>query len=923
MGPRLTARDQWLLATMLPLFAVVFAAHVEETARTGLAQLPVFAQWHPGDYPRVATYRLETDSSGSGLEPGDRLIRLGERDLRGAGYLSFDAIGLARTSPGRPVPLVFERDGRRQTVPLEARPHPQRWARIPILLLIPTFCVLILLRAPGQADVQRFYLCFMTYAISQAHFYGGPEWKTWLAGLVWNVSSSLMLLFMLRFARLFPPEMPAERRVPALLPWLVTGLFVVFVRANYFISWPLPIEWVPRVSFASHGSISLVGILVLSWNYLHARPAGRRRLRWLLLGTALGSLPVVAAGLAPLLIPQWQGFRLAFAAGYLSSTIWTLGALLGTVRDNTFDVDRLISATTAWSLAAAGAVAAIVLCVPLLGSVLALRLGLDETTTRLALAAGLGALVIPLGARLRPGVDRLLFPGRVGLQEGAALLVEELEACPDPEALLDLAGRRSAALFDARGVALYRRLGEGFERRHVRGLELPARLGELAGPLRIRPRNAPPELGPEVALVMPVSPGSRSEALVVLGPKRSGDIYTTNDAQTLTAIAARVETCWLRFQKQAADRESRAKTDLLAAASHDLRQPLHTVALLAEALQGRLDDPDVRSLVVRIGDSTQDLDEMLTGLLDRSKLDAGGVRPELRDLPLAEVFAQLERELSPQAEARGLRLRVVPTGLGIRSDPLLLVRILRNLLSNALRYAGPGAAVLLGARPRGERVRIEVRDSGPGIPVESQREIFQAFRQIGRGEGGGLGLGLSIVEGLAGLLGHEIELRSAPGRGSTFAVSARRARAASPAARPAHPGGLRAQVLETQRVLVVDDDPGVLRATLELLGSWGCEPQGASSLAEASDVLGSGWRPDLLIADYQLMNGETGLELLAQLRERLGSGLRAAVVTAETAPDVRERLAALDVPLLRKPIRPARLRALLSQSAGAGRAPRD
>ncbi|MDJ0866726.1 MAG: hybrid sensor histidine kinase/response regulator [Myxococcota bacterium] len=918
MAPRLTRRDRALLLATLPLFAAVFGLHVYETARSGLAQLPVYAHWQPGDYPLVGGYRLETDSSGSGLEVGDRLLRVGDRDLRGVGYVGFHAIGLARTAPGHPVPLVFERDGERGTVPLEARPHARRWSRIPILLLIPGFCALLLLRAPGQPDAQRFYLCFMTYAIGQAQFYGGPEWKSWAAAGVWSLASPLMLFFMLRWVRLFPPEMPEDRRAPAWLPVVAALTYVVVVRLNYLIGWPFPIDWVPRVSYATSGVMPFLGILVLSWNYLQARPAGRRRLRWIVLGTALGSVPVAVSGLAPLLVPSWAGFREAFALGFLSSAIWIVGAALGVVRDNAFDVDRLIGATAAWSLAAAGAVAGLAIAVPAASAWIAVVSGLAPTVVRLALAALLGALAFAAALALRPRIDRLLFPGRVRLQRGAESLVESLAHCESPDALLERGRTGVAELFEARGTALYRREPDGLRLWAAEGLAPPPRLGPDATlPVRARPRNAGRSFGADVDLVLPLRCDGRIDALIALGPKRSGDIYTTSDAEALASLGARLETEWLRFQKSAADRESAAKTGLLAAAGHDLRQPLHAVSLLADALRNKLDDPELRSIVQRIGDATQDLDEMLTGLLDRSKLDAGLVATP-GPLALQEVFDAVERDFASQAESAGAVLRVVPTRLFVRSDRQLLARIVRNLVSNALRYA-PGGHVLVGARRRGDEVAIEVRDDGRGIPEAEQQRIFEAFRQLpGAAHPGGLGLGLSIVDGLARVLGHRVALRSAPGRGSTFEVRVPRvAREAVPPPQAA-PDGAAASV-QGRRVLVVDDDPRVLDAVETALTEWGCQVRAARDAREAVAAV-QGWEPQFVLCDYRLEGGTTGLQVLDALRGELGGELRAALVTGESQPGDLEAARAAGLPVLRKPVRAARLRALLA-AASAG--PRD
>jgi CheY-like chemotaxis protein len=333
------------------------------------------------------------------------------------------------------------------------------------------------------------------------------------------------------------------------------------------------------------------------------------------------------------------------------------------------------------------------------------------------------------------------------------------------------------------------------------------------------------------------------------------------------------------------------------------------VGLLAEALAARLTDPDTRELVERIGASTQELDEMLTSLLDRSKLDAGAVRAERERVELRLLFAQLERDFAGPAAAKGLGLRIVPTRLAVESDRLLLLRILRNLVSNAIRYT-PAGAVLVGARPRGAEVVVEVRDSGPGIASHAQAEIFEAFRQLPGARGTGLGLGLSIVDGLARVLGHAVELRSEPGRGSTFAVRATRARPApaeGPAAAPAVPLPLTAR-----RVLVVDDDVAVRRATGDLLRSWGCEVVETGSFAEAL-AAAARFAPEWVLADYRLGPGATGTELVARLRAEHAS-LAAVILSGDSDGAGLEELRAAGFTVLRKPVRPARLRALLASA---------
>jgi hypothetical protein len=232
--------EKLLLGVYLPAYLVVLGLHAHEVWRSGLAQLPVYVRGVPGDYPVVAGYPVETDSSGSGLELGDRLIRLGERDLSGVGYVGFQAIGLARTRPGQPAPLVFERAGERRNIAVEARPHVNPWSRVPLLLLIPSVCVLVLLRAPGSAGARRLFVATITYGFAQAEFYGGPEWKTWLAALALNVAGTLAIGTVLHWARRFPDEMPETARLWVGVPWLAALLYLVFVRGSYLLGGPLP-----------------------------------------------------------------------------------------------------------------------------------------------------------------------------------------------------------------------------------------------------------------------------------------------------------------------------------------------------------------------------------------------------------------------------------------------------------------------------------------------------------------------------------------------------------------------------------------------------------------------------------------------------------------------------------------------------------
>jgi signal transduction histidine kinase len=367
-------------------------------------------------------------------------------------------------------------------------------------------------------------------------------------------------------------------------------------------------------------------------------------------------------------------------------------------------------------------------------------------------------------------------------------------------------------------------------------------------------------------------------------------------------------------QRDAAEQANQAKSRFLAAASHDLRQPLHAMTLLAEALGGRLRDEEDRHVLARLQDSLGAMGKLFNALLDISRLDAGIVEPQVRDFRLAGVLDRLDAEAAGQAAAQGLAWRYQPTGLSVRSDPVLLESLLRNLVGNALRYT-PRGQVALRCREEQGRARIVVEDTGIGIPADRQAEIFREFHQLENPERDadkGLGLGLAIVDRLARLLGHRIELRSAPGQGSCFAVvlplAARPvAEEAGPAAREPDPG----EELAGMRVLVIDDQPTVRESMEVLLRHWGCEPLLAGSEEEAVAVARAGGPPELVIADYRLRSGRTGGQAVERLRQELGRSLAALIITGDTAPERLREASAGDVMLMSKPVTPGRLRAFL------------
>ena len=374
--------------------------------------------------------------------------------------------------------------------------------------------------------------------------------------------------------------------------------------------------------------------------------------------------------------------------------------------------------------------------------------------------------------------------------------------------------------------------------------------------------------------------------------------------------------------RERAELASQAKTRFLAAASHDLRQPLHALSLYADALTEKATQPEVQKLAHRIGTAIESLDGLLEALLDISRLDAGVIVPQPRRVALRGLLERLAAEFQPQADAKGVALRLEAQEAALLTDALLLERILRNLLDNAVRYTASGR-IELGARRVGDGLRISVSDTGVGIAPAEQARVFEEFYQAnnsGRDVRKGLGLGLATVKRLAELLDFRITLESTPGKGSAFTIEVPAAAlmrdagpsAPQPAPRPA------ARDLSGLRVLVIDDDPRAQDAMREILETWGCRPALAASASEAVAAALRD-RPDLIVADYRLAREERGTDAVRAVTTLAGA-IPALLVTGDTAPQRIREAQASGLPLLHKPVKAAALREELEQLVLGARA---
>ena len=368
----------------------------------------------------------------------------------------------------------------------------------------------------------------------------------------------------------------------------------------------------------------------------------------------------------------------------------------------------------------------------------------------------------------------------------------------------------------------------------------------------------------------------------------------------------------LEAKRAEAEQSSREKSKFLASASHDLRQPMHAIGLFSSTLKQRVTTPEQQELVQRIEDSVTALQSMFDGLLHISRLDAGMLEPNLESCDLAALLKRVGQEFQPLAEQKGLQLRIRVRPALVNSDAMLLGRMLNNLVANAIRYTEQGGVLLACRRRQGQWV-VQVWDTGIGMATEHLPQIFDEYYQIGNAERNsaqGIGLGLAIVHRIACLLGDTVEVFSRPGRGSVFNITLPLAQS-TPMNRRSNLARQLGQ-FNGEHVLIVEDDQAAREALQGLLKSWGLNVLSAGNCAEAIAALDQEQvAPVFIICDYRLPQ-TSGVITVASIRARLGTEVLAILISGDTAPESVADMQASDLPVLYKPVRPAKLRALIS-----------
>ena len=503
----------------------------------------------------------------------------------------------------------------------------------------------------------------------------------------------------------------------------------------------------------------------------------------------------------------------------------------------------------------------------------------------------------------------------------SALLASVLESAPDAIVIVDASG---SILFASRRITdLCGYLPEEIVGKSIEFL-LPERYREIhLGHRRSYTRNAHARpMGVDLDLYALRKDRTELPVEISLSPIRDGERLLVAAALRDVTDRKRIQT-ELMQAREAADRANLAKSRFLATASHDLRQPLQTLSLLNGTLRRVARDSIAGEAISQQGQAIDAMSRLTNALLDISKLESGAIRPDPANFAVAALFEEMRNEFASVAASKGLELRIETAAASAYSDPSLIGQILRNLISNAIKYTRQGWVALRSA-PSATGVRLEVADTGIGIPVDHLPYIYDEFYQVGVASNTsreGYGLGLSIVHRLVRLLGLKLEVESEVGRGSTFVLE-------MPAGAREAPGGMTTESSATDqseahpasaRILLVDDEAGVRNATAMLLRVEGFDVLCAASLAEVNEALRNDPRIDLVIADYHLQKGETGIEVIAAARSLAGERLGAVLVSGDTSSTLRDVTATARLRIVSKPIRAEELLSLITELLEVGK----
>lgn len=573
--------DKLLIAVLIPIWLACLGLHLKEIARTGFAEPPIYAAASQDDtgYPRVGGYRLERGRGGDDLQVGDVLIKVGETDLAGTGYFGFDAITLDEAGLSLVTPLVLERDGVRRTIDFRMLQAGFAWYRVVPVAAWVIISTLILLRGTRRKESRLFFAATLCVAIQTTQFYGGDRLQSYVAlGTFW-IFGGISFILVLHWALGFPYEVADRHRLPKWLGWI--GAFFWIVRLGYVFDTPIPSENVPLLVISFDGVFIAMMLFIVTRNYFYSDPIGRRRVKWVLLSGYLGVAPLIPAVATQVFFPDLIDFDKLFEYSVTAWVLVPIGMLVGIMRYNLYDVDRLISVTASYSVVGGALLAMALTLLPRVAAAASPTLGIEPGTGQTALSFMLAMFVIPAHRKMRPQIERFFFRDRHQIEQGIAALLTELSECPGPAELIRRMGERLDALLNPEATIVYSTSGAngGYEAAFTRGRAVPpafdvdsalvstlrGRRGALATEAVVEntsnvasspfDRAALETLG--VPLVVPIHREDQLAAFLCLGPKTSGDVYTSTDITLLLAVSDKVSSELLRFDQAALLREGR------------------------------------------------------------------------------------------------------------------------------------------------------------------------------------------------------------------------------------------------------------------------------------------------------------------------------------------------------------------------------
>jgi signal transduction histidine kinase len=747
----------------------------------GIAYSPLFVSSsdNPDGYPVLTGFRPWHDREGSALQVGDRLVSLEDSDLRGLGPIGFFARVSEVAASKSEVSVLYERGGERATTQLVMSSFAVFWPALALSLVCALTALIGFLRAPPSPMIRAWFAALMLVAIETGSGFAGSEWEARLSLVAHLSADGLMGPMVAAFVMMFPDGKQPARVWVRRLAWLfaVLGLF----EASRIYGYPLP----PGVGERGFYVVLLlgyaVGFVMITAKYRSADPIGRRRVRWVMLGVYCALVPSAAALVMATVDPR-------FTPLYLMSLIaWIccpLSFLVAMEWYNLFDIDRLISAATSYTIVLVVLVAAGLLLAPRLADVAPAVVGLDPLISQIIFALFFAALIVPFRRQVSPLIERVFFRERYTLARGVESLLSELSRCATPEELVLRTGEQLTALVAPESCVIYARSGQAFAPIFVRAPAIPQELraqGSLA--VALQPHEHPVEVerwlrieGPvrleeaerqtleelRVRLLLPVHRRGNLSSFVCLGNKRSGDIYTATDLALLIAVVNKVSTELARF-----DEATLASIgEEMARMMHDLRNPLAIASGYTEMLSSVQTDRERADLTKKIKKQFELMERMAGDVLAYSR---GETKTLVKEVHVDRFLSELQAQLEPELTRRGVRLLLDPGFEGTAYfDEVKLLRAIHNLARNAVEAMPEGGTFRVSTTRNGDRIVWTFSDTGQGIRADVKDRLFSPFATSGKL--GGSGLGLVTVKRVVEDLDGRIQVESSSGRGTTFTI---------------------------------------------------------------------------------------------------------------------------------------------------------